>query len=251
MSNSTIAGKNRWPARNVAIAASHELFPSPEAALQETIRDRLQRLDGQVGITARGFQRQLQRAVTLQDSPRLLEISMQLLQVGHGALPEFRFTRRVRVGDGLDDRQGHLPFPEIVAQRLAAAGIVCDVIEHVVGDLECDAQVHAVVAHRPAFGGAAVRDDSARFLGEYTARGVFPVDPFISLDIEGVGELVKIAAERGRRRRPALKLGICGEHGGDPASIAFCEEVGLDYVSASPYRVPIARLAAAQAALRS
>jgi pyruvate,orthophosphate dikinase len=93
------------------------------------------------------------------------------------------------------------------------------------------------------------RDDSARFLGEYTARGIFPVDPFISLDVEGVGELVRIAAERGRRRRPALKLGICGEHGGDPSSIAFCEEVGLDYVSCSPFRVPIARLAAAQAAI--
>src|SRR5688572_29227436 len=94
------------------------------------------------------------------------------------------------------------------------------------------------------------RDDSARFLGEYTARGVFPVDPFISLDVEGVGELVRIAAERGRKRRPELKLGICGEHGGDPASIAFCEEVGLDYVSCSPFRVPIARLAAAQAFVR-
>jgi pyruvate,orthophosphate dikinase len=94
------------------------------------------------------------------------------------------------------------------------------------------------------------RDDSARFLGEYTARGVFAVDPFISLDVEGVGELVRIAAERGRRRRADLKLGICGEHGGDPASIDFCETVGLDYVSCSPFRVPIARLAAAQAVIR-
>jgi len=73
--------------------------------------------------------------------------------------------------------------------------------------------------------------------------------PFVSLDVAGVGELVQIAAERGRRRRPQLKLGICGEHGGDPASIRFCAEVGLDYVSCSPYRVPIAKLAAAQAAL--
>jgi pyruvate,orthophosphate dikinase len=94
------------------------------------------------------------------------------------------------------------------------------------------------------------RDDSARFLGEYTARGVFAVDPFISLDVEGVGELVRIAAERGRKRRADLKLGICGEHGGDPASIDFCETVGLDYVSCSPFRVPIARLAAAQAVIR-
>ena len=95
------------------------------------------------------------------------------------------------------------------------------------------------------------RDDAARFLGSYVDKGIYARDPFVSLDIEGVGELVTIAVERGRAARPDIKLGICGEHGGDPASIAFCEAVGLDYVSASPYRVPIARLAAAQAALRA
>jgi pyruvate,orthophosphate dikinase len=94
------------------------------------------------------------------------------------------------------------------------------------------------------------RDDAARFLGAYVEQGIYAKDPFVSLDIEGVGELVEMAVERGRKTRPDIKLGICGEHGGDPASIAFCEKVGLDYVSASPYRVPIARLAAAQAALR-
>ncbi|MXO73846.1 pyruvate, phosphate dikinase [Altererythrobacter aerius] len=94
------------------------------------------------------------------------------------------------------------------------------------------------------------RDDAGRFLSQYVEQGIFPRDPFVSLDVDGVGELVRIAAERGRGSVPGLKLGICGEHGGDPASIAFCQEVGLDYVSASPYRVPIARLAAAQAALR-
>ena len=93
------------------------------------------------------------------------------------------------------------------------------------------------------------RDDAARFLGEYTAKGILPIDPFVSIDTEGVGELVRIGTERGRAVRPDLKLGICGEHGGDPASIRFCDEVGLDYVSCSPFRVPIARLAAAQAAL--
>jgi len=93
------------------------------------------------------------------------------------------------------------------------------------------------------------RDDAASFLGTYTAKGILPIDPFISLDREGVGELIQIATERGRKARNALKLGICGEHGGDPASVAFCHEVGLDYVSCSPFRVPIARLAAAQAAL--
>jgi pyruvate,orthophosphate dikinase len=93
------------------------------------------------------------------------------------------------------------------------------------------------------------RDDAASFIGAYQRLGIFEQDPFVSLDTEGVGELIKIAAERGRATRPDLKLGICGEHGGDPASIRFCREVGLDYVSCSPYRVPIARLAAAQAEL--
>jgi pyruvate,orthophosphate dikinase len=93
------------------------------------------------------------------------------------------------------------------------------------------------------------RDDAASFLGAYTARGILQTDPFVTLDREGVGELIRIAAERGRKTRKSLKLGICGEHGGDPASVAFCHEAGLDYVSCSPFRVPIARLAAAQAAL--
>jgi len=93
------------------------------------------------------------------------------------------------------------------------------------------------------------RDDASRFLGAYVEQGIYAKDPFVSIDVEGVGELIEIAAERGRKTRTGIKLGICGEHGGDPASIAFCEKVGLDYVSASPYRVPIARLAAAQAAL--
>jgi pyruvate,orthophosphate dikinase len=94
------------------------------------------------------------------------------------------------------------------------------------------------------------RDDAGHFLTTYVEKGIFPRDPFVSIDVEGVGELIGIAAERGRATKPGLKLGICGEHGGDPTSIAFCERLGLDYVSASPYRVPIARLAAAQAALR-
>jgi len=93
------------------------------------------------------------------------------------------------------------------------------------------------------------RDDAGNFLPDYIRQNVLTHDPFQTLDTEGVGELISIAAERGRKARPALKLGICGEHGGDPASIAFCAQIGLDYVSCSPFRVPIARLAAAQAAL--
>jgi pyruvate,orthophosphate dikinase len=95
------------------------------------------------------------------------------------------------------------------------------------------------------------RDDAGRFLTAYVEKGIYARDPFVSIDVEGVGELISLAAERGRATSPRLKLGICGEHGGDPVSIAFCEKIRLDYVSASPYRVPIARLAAAQAALQA
>jgi len=94
------------------------------------------------------------------------------------------------------------------------------------------------------------RDDAGRFLKIYEDKGIYEKDPFVTLDQVGVGELVKIATERGRKTRPNIKLGICGEHGGDPASVAFCHRAGLDYVSCSPYRVPIARLAAAHAALK-
>jgi pyruvate,orthophosphate dikinase len=93
------------------------------------------------------------------------------------------------------------------------------------------------------------RDDAAGFLGAYLSANILPGDPFVSIDQDGVGEMVKIAAERGRATRKNIKLGICGEHGGDPASVKFCDKVGLDYVSCSPFRVPIARLAAAQATI--
>ena len=93
------------------------------------------------------------------------------------------------------------------------------------------------------------RDDAGKFLPAYVEAGILEKDPFVSIDVDGVGEMVRIAVEKGRRTKAGLKMGICGEHGGDPASIAFCESVGLDYVSCSPYRVPVARLAAAQAAL--
>jgi pyruvate,orthophosphate dikinase len=95
------------------------------------------------------------------------------------------------------------------------------------------------------------RDDAGSFLTEYVEKGLIDTDPFISIDVEGVGELVKIGVKRGRSTNGNLKLGICGEHGGDPKSIEFCHQVGLDYVSCSPYRVPVARLAAAQSAIAS
>ena len=93
------------------------------------------------------------------------------------------------------------------------------------------------------------RDDAGSFLPEYVEKGLLPQDPFVSIDREGVGALVRMGVEKGRATKPDIKLGICGEHGGDPLSISFFEEVGLDYVSCSPFRVPVARLAAAQAAL--
>ena len=93
------------------------------------------------------------------------------------------------------------------------------------------------------------RDDAGRFLPDYIERGVFVRDPFVALDKAGVGQLVRMGCEKGRQARPDLKLGICGEHGGEPSSVMFFHDIGLDYVSCSPYRVPIARLAAAHAAL--
>jgi pyruvate,orthophosphate dikinase len=93
------------------------------------------------------------------------------------------------------------------------------------------------------------RDDAAPILSDYIDKGVFEVDPFVSIDRDGVGELVRIGTERGRKVKPKLKIGICGEHGGDPKSVAFCHEAALDYVSCSPFRVPVARLAAAQTAI--
>jgi len=93
------------------------------------------------------------------------------------------------------------------------------------------------------------RDDAGRFLPYYVEKEILPYDPFISIDEEGVGLLMRIGVEKGRKRRPNLKIGICGEHGGDPQSVKFCHRIGLDYVSCSPFRVPIARLAAAHAVL--
>jgi len=94
------------------------------------------------------------------------------------------------------------------------------------------------------------RDDAGKFLPGYIAQGLLPEDPFVSIDRDGVGALMRIAVEKGRKVRKDLELGICGEHGGDPRSVVFCHEIGLDYVSCSPYRVPIAKLAGAQAALK-
>jgi pyruvate,orthophosphate dikinase len=93
------------------------------------------------------------------------------------------------------------------------------------------------------------RDDAGKFLGHYVEHGILPRDPFVSIDRDGVGRLMQLAVDSGRKTRQGLKIGICGEHGGDPQSVGFCHDLGLDYVSCSPYRIPVARLAAAQAVL--
>jgi pyruvate,orthophosphate dikinase len=95
------------------------------------------------------------------------------------------------------------------------------------------------------------RDDASRFLDVYIETGILEDDPFVSIDEEGIGALIRMGVERGRKTRKDLKVGICGEHGGDPKSVKFCARIGLDYVSCSPYRVPVARLAAAQAAVEA
>ena len=95
------------------------------------------------------------------------------------------------------------------------------------------------------------RDDAAKFLSSYYDKGIYEQDPFAKLDRTGVGQLVKMAAEKGRQTRKDIKLGICGEHGGDPSSVEFCHDIGLNYVSCSPFRVPLARLAAAQAQVKN
>lgn len=159
------------------------------------------------------------------------ELEITRAQVDRVAAEVFR--ERGRELEYLVGTMIELPRAALLADRIAAA---TDFFSFGTNDLT-----------QTAFGLS--RDDAGKFLPQYVEAGILPKDPFVSIDIDGVGALVRIAAEKGRATKNGLKMGICGEHGGDPASIAFCEEIGLDYVSCSPYRVPVARLAAAQAAL--
>ncbi len=160
---------------------------------------------------------------------------LELMKAVVDAQAQAVFTEKGRVLDYLVGTMIELPRAALLAAQIAEVG---EFFSFGTNDLT-----------QTALGVS--RDDAGRFLTTYVDKGIYATDPFVSLDVEGVGELIQIAVERGRRTRPDIKLGICGEHGGDPASITFCETVGLDYVSASPYRVPIARLAAAQAALKN
>ena len=160
---------------------------------------------------------------------RELEIARKLIdKVAHEVFAETGVTVEYTVGTMIE-----LPRAAITADKIAE---VADFFSFGTNDLT-----------QTVFGLS--RDDAGKFLPLYVEQEIIPKDPFVSLDIEGVGSMILLAAERGRKTKPDLKMGICGEHGGDPASIAFCEHAGLDYVSCSPYRVPVARLAAAQAAL--
>ena len=159
------------------------------------------------------------------------ELEITRAQVDRVAAEVFR--ERGRTLEYLVGTMIELPRAALIADRIAAAA---DFFSFGTNDLT-----------QTAFGLS--RDDAGKFLPAYVDAGILPKDPFVSIDVDGVGALVQIAANKGRATKNNLKMGICGEHGGDPASIAFCEEIGLDYVSCSPYRVPVARLAAAHAAL--
>jgi pyruvate,orthophosphate dikinase len=149
-----------------------------------------------------------------------------------------------RVGDAVLKREGeNIPFLIGTMIEVPRAAVVADQIASVADFFSFGTNDLTQMT----FGFS--RDDSGKFLGPYVAKGVIPNDPFESLDRDGVGGLVRLAVAKGREKNPKLKLGVCGEHGGDPASIEFFNSVGLDYVSCSPYRVPVARLAAARAAL--
>ncbi len=167
--------------------------------------------------------------IPLVGSKRELEITRaQVERVAKEVLAEAKQTIEYSVGTMIE-----LPRAALTADRIAETA---DFFSFGTNDLT-----------QTTFGLS--RDDAGKFLPHYVEAGIYPKDPFVSIDAEGVGALVRIAAEKGRSTRSGIKLGICGEHGGDPASISFCEDVGLDYVSCSPYRVPVARLAAAQATL--
>ena len=195
--------------------------------------------------------------ITEMQTRAILEAACRLAQEGEKVIPEIMIPLVGHVGEFRDQKA---VIDRVAAETITTAGVK---VKYLVGTMiEIPRSVlvaDAIAAHadffsfgtndltQMAFGFS--RDDIGKFLKDYQDRGILTRDPFETIDIEGVGALVRLGVERGRSTRPKLKLGVCGEHGGDPASIHFFEEVGLDYVSASPFRVPTARLAAAQAAL--
>jgi pyruvate,orthophosphate dikinase len=181
---------------------------------------------------------------TEQRGQKPIELEIMVPLVGFRSELEFLKSRIAAVAQKMREERGHVPSYIVGTMiELPRAALTADEI--------------AEAAEFFSFGTNDLtqttlgmsRDDAGTFLSEYLAKGMIARDPFVSLDTDGVGELIRIAVDRGRSVRPKLKLGICGEHGGDPDSIRFCHDAGLDYVSCSPFRVPVARLAAAQAAV--
>jgi len=249
----------------------HEFLPHSDAELVE--------LAEAMGLTVSTVRH---RALELHEANPMLGHRGCRLAISYPEIPEMQARAIFEAVAAVKKETGEAVVPEVMIPLAATKieiDIIKEVIDRVAGDVRSETGVAidylvgtmielpraalraGEIAESAAFFSFGTndltqttygisRDDAGSFLRVYQDKGIIEKDPFVTLDADGVGELVKMGAERGRATRPDLKIGICGEHGGDPASVAFCEEAGLDYVSCSPYRVPIARLAAAQAAIR-
>jgi pyruvate, orthophosphate dikinase len=250
----------------------HEFLPHSD--------DELAELAEATGLTVNTVRH---RALELHEANPMLGHRGCRLAISYPEIPEMQARAIFEAVAAVKKETGETVVPEVMIP-LAATKIEIDIIKEVIDRVAGDVRVETGVAidylvgtmielPRAALRAGEIaesaaffsfgtndltqttygisRDDAGSFLRTYQDRGIIERDPFVTIDVDGVGELVKMGADRGRATRPDLKIGICGEHGGDPASVAFCEEAGLDYVSCSPYRVPIARLAAAQAAIRA
>ena len=249
----------------------HEFLPHSDAELAELAKA--------MGLTVNTVRH---RAMELHEANPMLGHRGCRLAISYPEIPEMQARAIFEAVAAVKKETGETVVPEVMIP-LAATKIEIDILKEVIDRVAGDVRVESGVsidylvgtmielpraalrageiAESAAFFSFGTndltqttygisRDDAGSFLRTYQDRGIIDKDPFVTIDSDGVGELIKMGAERGRATRPDLKIGICGEHGGDPASVAFCEEAGLDYVSCSPYRVPIARLAAAQAAIR-
>ena len=249
----------------------HEFLPHTDAELTELAKA--------IGLSVNTVRH---RALELHESNPMLGHRGCRLAISYPEIPEMQARAIFEAAAAVSTEIGETVVPEVMIP-LAATKIEIDILKAIIDKTAADVRAETGVAvdylvgtmielPRAALRAGEIaetaaffsfgtndltqttygisRDDAGSFLRTYQDRGIIEKDPFVTIDADGVGELIKMGVERGRAVRPDLKIGICGEHGGDPASVAFCEEIGLDYVSCSPYRVPIARLAAAQAAIK-
>ncbi len=248
----------------------HEFLPKGEEEMKEVAEA--------AGVTVADVRR---RAAELHEVNPMLGHRGCRLAISYPEICEMQARAIFEAAVTVEEETGHTVTPEVMVPLIATRKeleVLKDVIDRVAGEVEAEkgrkphyiigtmielpraslrAAEIAELAEFFSFGTNDLtqtcfglsRDDAGNFLQYYERQGIMETDPFVSIDVDGVGELVEIGVERGRKTRPDIKLGICGEHGGDPASVAFCHKVGLDYVSCSPFRVPIARLAAAQTAI--